>query len=281
MRTLVVSLLVIAAPAAAQTSQERFDAAGAVTIDIMEVTASGRGGVDPSAVAEASGAAVTAAYRCFGAVKPKPVRVNAMVTLKFRVDNHGAIATATAAGLPIANSCLATAMKAIVVNTPNKGAIDFTEKLSFRRDTAENVDSSAPQPTGGGPLPMYGGLQGDSINAKRGIVGIAVAIGEPTVEGDADHAILRRDLLRNQQQIRACYKQQLQNKPRLAGTVHARFTINADGKVVTSTATGVDGALTRCIAEAIQKIEFLRPKVTGVATAECPIELYPGDVIKP
>ena len=34
-------------------------------------------------------------------------------------------------------------------------------------------------------------------------------------------------------------------------------------------------------AVAIQKIEFLHPKVTGVAKAECPIELYPGDVIKP
>jgi len=114
-RTLVVSLLVVASPAAAQTSQEQFEDAGAVGIDIMEMTVSGRGGVDPSIMPE---------------------------------------------------------------------------------------------------------------------------------------------VLRNQQKISSCYKEQLQNKPRLAGTVHARFTINADGKVVTSTATSVDGTVARCIAEAIQKIEF-------------------------
>lgn len=98
--------------------------------------------------------------------------------------------------------------------------------------------------------------------------------------GGVDPSIVP-EVLRNQQKIRSCYKEQLQSKPRLAGTVHARFTINADGKVVTSTATGVDGTVARCIAEAIQKIEFLHPKVTGVATAEYPIELYPGDDSKP
>jgi hypothetical protein len=51
----------------------------------------------------------------------------------------------------------------------------------------------------------------------------------------------------------------LLEKPALAGTVTAKFMIDADGHVTSSAASGLDPKVGSCVAQVIQGIEFPRP----------------------
>jgi hypothetical protein len=104
----------------------------------------------------------------------------------------------------------------------------------------------------------------------------AVSLGQPGVQGDLEQATVRRYIKRNIQKIQYCYEQQLLNKPRLAGTVQARFTIGDDGKVVSSTASGVDAAVASCVADLIRNIEFPKPKTGGVVQVNYPLMFHLG-----
>ncbi len=423
MRTFLLSMLLVAAPAAADPPHDR--PAGSATIDVTELTISGGGGVDPTIMQRAFDATIDAAYRCYDSVQPKPAKLSATVTLRFRIDDHGAVAKASAVGLPSVNNCIATAIEALVFDPPNQGAMDLTEKLSFWLPRTVGILGSLARPQGGafGSLTGtgvtwsgldHGGLLGNEVGKMNGgfgaggigygtlggrrvgrvvdgdpktpadkdairagirkniatlqhcyetelvadpqlagsatvdfriepdgkvssatgsglvkvdeciakaIAAIAfpspstgraidvsypfvfkaevassgygiigsgrfkgthapvptVSIGQPNAQGDLDKAIIRRYIKRNIQKIQYCYERQLTTKPKLAGTVHAQFTIGVDGKVTSSTGAGVDAAVASCVAEVIQDIEFPKPKNNGVVTVRYPFVFRPGD----
>lgn len=88
-----------------------------------------------------------------------------------------------------------------------------------------------------------------------------VGVGQPTATGELDKAIIRRYIKRNINKIRYCYERELVTKKTLEGTVTATFTIGIDGRVRSSTASGMgDKKVESCVATAIAGIEFPQPK---------------------
>ncbi len=87
-----------------------------------------------------------------------------------------------------------------------------------------------------------------------------VTLGEPNVVGDLDKAIIRRYIKRNIQKLTYCYEKQLLVKPDLEGTVSVQFFITPAGEVATSTASGIDPAVSTCAADVIKAIVFPTPK---------------------
>jgi len=100
-----------------------------------------------------------------------------------------------------------------------------------------------------------------------------VALGQPSVTGSLDIAIIRRYIKRNVKKIRDCYKKELAVKPALTGTVVATFTI-ADGMVTSSNATGVQ-VVDACVAAAIHGVEFPKTKDGGIVKVTYPIVFEP------
>ena len=296
-------MLLVAASAAAEPAHDP----PAAIIDITELTISGGGGLDPAIMRSAFDETIDTAYLCYDGVKSRLAKVNATVTLKFRIDNHGAVAKASAVGLPSVNSCLATAIKGLVFNAPNKGAIDLTEKLSFRTptmpatpgilgSTAVEQGGAFGSLTGTGELStgfddtnIYGGLLDNEAGDRKGHgdIGLggkaahtsvpSISIGQPSVLGDLDKAIIRRYIKRNLQKFQYCYEKQLLDKPGLAGTVQTQFAIGVDGKVTSSTGTGFDATVASCVAAVIQQIEFPKPKTRSVVQVNYPFVFRPGN----
>ena len=88
-----------------------------------------------------------------------------------------------------------------------------------------------------------------------------VKLGELTVLGDLDKAILQRYLKRNLSKITFCYERALGYTPALRGVVTAKFYIGGSGTVQASTAKGVRDDVSSCVAVVIKAIQF--PKPTG------------------
>jgi hypothetical protein len=86
-----------------------------------------------------------------------------------------------------------------------------------------------------------------------------VGMGEPVPVGDLDKSIIRRYIKRNLDKIAYCYEHELLAKPDLAGTVQAQFFIQPDGTVKSTQASGVDPAVSSCVAGVISSISFPRP----------------------
>jgi hypothetical protein len=103
-----------------------------------------------------------------------------------------------------------------------------------------------------GSLPAGAGMHKVSVIPE-------LDIGPPTVEGLYDKTIIRRIIRHFATKLTFCYETQLHAKPKLAGTVTANFTIDGDGRVSSSTATGLDSAVAACVADVIRGIEFPKP----------------------
>ncbi len=295
MRTLLLSMLLVAAPAVAEPHDRP---TGSATIDLTELAINGGGGVDPTIMRRAFDDTIDAAYRCYDSVQPKPAKLSATVTLKFRIDSHGAVTKASAVGLPSVNNCIATAIKALSFDPPNHGAMELTEKLSFSTPRTAGILGSTAGPQGGafasltgtGDISggfddpnLYGGLLGHEAGEMNGGFGYGiggvrgarapvpmVSLGQPGAQGDLDKAIIRRYIKRNLQKIQYCYEKELMTKPRLAGTVQTQFTIGGDGKVTSSTGAGLDPAVASCVANVIHQIEFPKPKNNGIVNVNYP-----------
>lgn len=103
-------------------------------------------------------------------------------------------------------------------------------------------------------------------------------IGQPTVQGDLDKAIIRRYVKRNLQKLMYCYEKELLHKPTLRGTVTAEFTIGPDGLVSASTASGIGNTdVETCIAGVLKAIEFPKPKGNGPVTVKYPLTFQPAE----
>ena len=100
-----------------------------------------------------------------------------------------------------------------------------------------------------------------------------ITIGTAEVAGELDAAIVRRYVKRQHARLQYCYEKQLLVSPGLHGELVLEFTIDEDGKVTTSTASGVDPAIASCAAEVIHAVEFPRTVGGGASVIHYAIQL--------
>ncbi|MDB4961732.1 MAG: domain containing protein [Myxococcales bacterium] len=106
--------------------------------------------------------------------------------------------------------------------------------------------------------------------------GSTVTVGQLTVTGELDQAIIRRYLRRNTQKLAHCYEKELMVDKTLQGMATATFTIGSAGVVSSSTATGLGNQdVESCVARVIKSIEFPKPK-TGDVTVTSPLTMKPA-----
>ena len=103
--------------------------------------------------------------------------------------------------------------------------------------------------------------------ALRGHRIASVTLGQPSANGDLDKKLIRTEMRKHVDELRACYEAGLAGSPELGGTVSATFTIAASGKVTSASAMGVDPKVASCIAAAVKKIAFAKPKQGSVAVS--------------
>lgn len=80
----------------------------------------------------------------------------------------------------------------------------------------------------------------------------------PCVIGDGglDKAVVRRYIRRELAKIQYCYEKELLANATISGVLDVHFLIQVDGRVSTVETSGVSPAVSSCVAEVIQKIEF-------------------------
>jgi TonB family protein len=103
-----------------------------------------------------------------------------------------------------------------------------------------------------------------------------VTIGRPRVAGGLDKNIIRRYIRRMLPRIRYCYERQLLVKRHLRGTVYVRFTIDPNGRVLNPVASGVDKAVSTCVAQVIRRLRFPKPPGGGLVHVTYPFQFRPG-----
>jgi hypothetical protein len=87
-----------------------------------------------------------------------------------------------------------------------------------------------------------------------------LGFGTPTVTGTYDAKPLVALVKKSSSKLLDCYSSALAKEPELRGTVDATFTIGVDGKVTAAAAAGVNKGVASCIAAAISKLKFAKPK---------------------
>ena len=97
-----------------------------------------------------------------------------------------------------------------------------------------------------------------------------ISIGQPSVQGDLDKAIIRRYIKRNIQNIQYCYERELLAHPTLEGALTAHFVISPTGSVSSVRAEGLSTEVATCITNVIKDIEFPRPRTSGIVQVSYP-----------
>jgi hypothetical protein len=116
---------------------------------------------------------------------------------------------------------------------------------------------------GSGTGSGIGGLRGRHTAASP-----TIKLGEATVKGDLDKAIIRRYVKRNIQKLQYCYEKELIKKSGLAGKLVAKWTINDQGKTEdVATPTTFDPDVGACVVTVFTGIEFPKPKSGTVAVS--------------
>jgi hypothetical protein len=313
MRTLLVVMVLAAIPAAAAAAPDAPDdaaAASPVGVDVTELTVTGAGGVQTMVIHDALSIVDDATRRCYEHAQAQAPKLAGKIAIRFRLDARGAATNVAVTGVPSVGACLIAAIKEASFAGPAKGPIEIREKVSLRvlerqAGVLGTMQSGAfASLTGTGDLSsgfddpaVYGGLLGDGTGEFEGGVGYgwgsapgtggfrgrvpSISIGQPSVQGDLNKAIVRRYIKRNAQKLQYCYEKQLRVTPRLAGTVATRFTIGADGKVSDATARGMASAeVNACVAAVIQDIEFPKPK-GGEVVVSYPLVFRSSDDKRP
>ncbi|HUQ01367.1 MAG TPA: AgmX/PglI C-terminal domain-containing protein [Kofleriaceae bacterium] len=91
-----------------------------------------------------------------------------------------------------------------------------------------------------------------------------------------DKEIIRRYVKRNIEKITYCYEKELLAQPGLEGTVMVNFTLNGNGRVIDSKASGVDPTVSSCIAEVVSSIHFPKVGDDGIYPIKYPFQLRPS-----
>ena len=273
-----------------------------VNVGIPKLT----GASDPKAVGTTLRGAGNKFADCYSkALKANPeLKTTATVTFTISGDGHAVAASAT--GLDQnAESCIAGIVGTLAFAKPKDGATsDVNVTIAFElpkaSDTDDKVDggfgygTTGLGPAGGcggsgwgtigtgtygtighGSGYGVGGCGGGGMRGRTSAVPM-ISIGQPTVTGDLDKAIIRRYIKRNIQKLQYCYEKQLLAKPKIQGTLKAEFTIAGTGLVTTSTAKGVDKDVEACVGAVIKAIEFPKPKNGSDVKVAYPFTLKPS-----
>ncbi len=136
-------------------------------------------------------------------------------------------------------------------------------------DVVVALDVAGAKVIGMGPMPSKEQL------ARRGHRIPTLAVGQPSLQGDLDKAIIRRYVKQNVARMKECYTKALAVNPSLAGTVQTSFFITPNGSVASASGTGVDPDVASCVAEVIKKIEFPKPKGGGGVQVNYPFTFRP------
>ncbi|MCC6747687.1 MAG: TonB family protein [Deltaproteobacteria bacterium] len=129
-----------------------------------------------------------------------------------------------------------------------------------------------------------GGGGGDGAGYGRGVGRLGgrrakaprVLAGQAEVRGSLDKEIIRRIIRRHINEVSFCYSKELQSKPDLSGRVMIQFTISATGQVVASvvqSSTMNNQVVDQCIAQAVRRWLFPKPKGGGIVIVSYPFVL--------
>lgn len=130
---------------------------------------------------------------------------------------------------------------------------------------------------GSGTASGYGAGGGRGGMRGRHAVVPAVRVGQPTVQGELDKAIIRRYIRRSLPRLRYCYERELLAQPDLRGTVETQFTILSTGRVSDVTADGVAPAVSRCVAGVLASIQFPQAQNAGLVRVRYPFAFARSD----
>lgn len=143
----------------------------------------------------------------------------------------------------------------------------------------ERKDDASCKPSRG--LISKGSTPGDSrFDAPSKRAG-EVQQGKATVGEGLDPDIVRRIVRAHINEARSCYDSALTKQPTLAGKVEIAFEINAKGKVGTSTVhttslEPADDGVGRCIAKAVKRWTFPKPRGGVTVSVVYPFDLSPS-----
>jgi TonB family protein len=123
------------------------------------------------------------------------------------------------------------------------------------------------------------GLEGDNKGAGFGKRVPNVRQAKAKVEGNLDRDIIRRIVRAHINEVRSCYNAGLTKNPELEGSVTVDFVIASTGKVSASSvaeSTLSDTSVANCIAKAVKRWTFPKPRDGGEVQVSYPFELSPG-----
>ena len=96
--------------------------------------------------------------------------------------------------------------------------------------------------------------------------------------GKLEPAEIQKVIWTNFAKLRACYEEGLRKDPSLQGRIAIRFVIDREGKVRQASEGAPafpDPAVTKCVVDAFNTLEFPRPE-GGIVTVEYPVIFPPG-----
>ncbi len=103
-------------------------------------------------------------------------------------------------------------------------------------------------------------------------------LGPVTAMGDLEKSEIKRVFRGELAPLTACYDAVLASNPGLSGEVMTQFFIAPSGAVAASNARGVDPAVASCVANAVKKLTFPRPKGGGGVQVNYPLRFRPKDL---
>jgi hypothetical protein len=293
MRTLLI-VMVLAASVEAAPAQDAPMHAPSLGVDVTELTVTGGGGVQTMVLHDALSTLDDVTLRCYANAQAQAPRLAGTIALRFRIDAKGTATNIAVTGVPSVSACLIAAIKAASFAGPSKGPIEIREKVNLRilyamsgilGSTGSTQGGAFVSLTGTGDLSsgladdylLHDGLVGTDAGLQGKAATPMLSTGQLRVQGELDKSTIRRYIRRNFQKLQSCYEKRLLAVPGLAGTVTAKFTIDVNGKVTESTASGMaDGEVNTCIASVISNIEFPKPKAGNVVVSY-PFIFRPGD----
>lgn len=131
---------------------------------------------------------------------------------------------------------------------------------------------------GGGSGSGYGRGDGAGFGG-RGTRTPRVRQAKAKVQGALDRDIIRRIVRAHINEVRSCYNAGLTKNPNLQGRVAVNFVITGTGKVgssVVQESTLKDSSVSNCIAKAVKRWKFPKPRGGGNVIVTYPFNLSPG-----
>ncbi|HEV8320994.1 MAG TPA: AgmX/PglI C-terminal domain-containing protein [Myxococcota bacterium] len=128
---------------------------------------------------------------------------------------------------------------------------------------------------GEGAVGGVGSADAGAKSAEKAITGRVVGSAPASVDGALDSAAVADVVKRRLSAIKDCYERELKRKPKLAGKIRIRFTINAAGRVDAGATKVVengmgDDEVAACMTDRISKWRFPTPEGGGSVTVEYP-----------